>query len=380
MKRTLLDFLSDMPDPRSGNGIRHKFEEILVIAILAILSDCRTYVDMETFAEVREEWLRSFLELPGGIPSHDTFGDVLAMLNPEVLHEVFREWVETIRQLISKEVIAVDGKTIRRSKDLANDKRPLHVVSAWANENQLVLGQLAVDEKSNEITAIPALLNLLYLKGCIVTIDAMGTQKEIASTIIKQGAEYVLQVKDNQKTLREDIAYYLEQEVLSQPKIQLKASGQWAQSKDKDHGRIETRTCYVTEEIDWLPGKEQWQNLAGIGMMVSERRIGDQPKTVETSYFIYSQKGAAAEELLKTRRGHWGIENKLHWILDTVMREDESRARSGHGAENLSILRHLALNLVKQETSRKGSMRTKLKVCALDPTYLLKVLQLSSIP
>lgn len=380
MKRTLLEFLNDIPDPRRGNGIRHKFEEILIIAILAILSDCRTYTDMATFAEVREEWLRGFLELPGGIPSHDTFGDVLAVLNPKALHEAFRQWVETIREHISKEIIAVDGKTVRRSKDPTNDKRPLHVVSAWANENQLVLGQLAMDEKSNEITAIPELLKLLYIKGCIVTIDAMGTQKEIASTIIQQGADYVLQVKDNQKTLREDISYYLEQEVLPQPKAKLKTAGQWAQNKGKDHGRIETRTCYVTEEIDWLPGKADWRNLAGIGMIISERQVGTLPKTVETSYFIYSEKGATAEQLLAARRSHWGIENTLHWTLDMTMREDESRARSGHGAENLNVLRHLALNLVKQETSRKGSMRTKLKICGLDPNYLMKVLQLPTNP
>jgi predicted transposase YbfD/YdcC len=329
---------------------------------------------------VREDWLRSFLELPGGVPSHDTFGDIMSMLDPKALHKAFQDWVETVRKRISKEVVAVDGKTVRRSKDQVNGKRPLHVVSAWANENQLVLGQLAVDEKSNEITAIPKLLNLLYIKGCIVTIDAMGTQKEIASTIIERGADYVLQVKDNQKTLKEDVAYYLEQEVLTKPKAELKASGQWAQSRGKDHGRIETRTCYVTEEIDWLMGKENWRKLAGIGMIISERQVGTGPKTMETCYFIYSQKGATAEQLLAARRSHWGIENKLHWTLDTTMREDESRARTGHGAENLNVLRHLALNLVKQEMTRKGSMRTKLKVCGLDQNYLLKVLQLPSHP
>lgn len=380
MKRPLLELLGDIPDPRRGNGIRHKFEEILIIAVLAILSDCRTYVDMETFAEVREEWLRGFLELPGGVPSHDTFGDVLAMLDPAALHEAFRVWVENIRERISKEIIAVDGKTARRSKDAANGKRPLHTISAWANDNQLVLGQLAVDQKSNEITAIPELLKLLYLKGCIVTIDAMGTQKEIASTIIQQGADYVLQVKDNQKALREDLADYMEHEVLPQPKSELQAAGQWAQTREKDHGRIETRTCYVTEQIDWLPSKSDWRQLAGIGMIVSERQVGTQAKTVETSYFIYSEKGATAEQLLKARRSHWGIENTLHWTLDTILREDESRARRGHGAENLNVLRHLALNLVKQETTRKGSMRTKLKICGLDPSYLLKVLQLSENP
>lgn len=378
MKKNLLDLFRDIPEPRKGNGIRHKLEDILIIAVLGILSDCRTYVDMETFANVREDWLRTFLELPCGIPSHDTFGDVLSALDPKVLHEAFREWVDTVRERISQEIIAIDGKTIRRSKDLAKGKRPLHVVSAWANENQLVLGQLAVDEKSNEITAIPELLNLLYIQGCIVTIDAMGTQKEIASTIIQRGADYMLQVKDNQKTLREDIAYYLEQEVVTQSKVELKAAGQWAQTKGKDHGRIETRTCYVTEEIDWLNGKDDWRRLAGIGMIVSERQIGIQQKTVETSFFIYSQKGATAKELLSARRSHWGIENKLHWVLDTVMREDESRARSGHGAENLNVLRHLALNLMKKETTKKGSMRTKLKICGWDHNYLLKVLQLSS--
>jgi predicted transposase YbfD/YdcC len=374
MNKSLLDFFANIPEPRKGNGIRHKLQDILIIAVLAILSDCKTYVDMEIFGQVREEWLRTFLELPNGCPSHDTFGDVLSALDPNSLHDAFREWVDTIREKVSQEVIAIDGKTIRRSKDVVNGKRALHVVSAWANENQLVLGQLAVNEKSNEITAIPKLLNLLYIKGCIVTIDAMGTQKEIVSTIIQGSGNYVLQVKDNQKTLREDISYYLEQEVISQPKKELKALGQWAQTKEKGHGRIETRTCYITEDIEWLSVKDDWEQLSGIGMIISERLIGDK-KTVEHNYFIYSQKGATAEQLLAIRRSHWGIENKLHWSLDMTFREDESRVREGHGAENLNVLRHLALNLVKKDTSLKGSMRTKLKFCGLDHTYLLKLLQ-----
>lgn len=376
MKKTLLDLLGDLPDPRRGNGIRHKLDDILLIAVLAILCDCQTYAEMELFGKVREEWLRTFLELPHGIPSHDTFGDVMAALNPKFLHEAFREWVETIREKMSQEVIAIDGKTLCGSRDAAKGKRALHVVSAWANENQLVLGQVAVSEKSNEITAIPELLNLLYIKGCIVTIDAMGTQKDIAATIIDGGGEYVLQVKDNQKTLRADVELYLEQEIVTQPKAVLKAAGQLAQSRDKGHGRIETRTCYVTENIDWLTGKNDWKKLTGIGLIISERLIGEQ-KTVEHSYFIYSQKGATAEQLLKARRSHWAIENKLHWTLDTTFREDESRVREGNGAENLSVLRHLALNLVKKETSLKASMRMKLKCCGLDPNYLLKVLHVS---
>lgn len=374
MKRTMMDIFRDIPDPRRGNGIRHKLEEVLLIAVLAILCDCRTYIEMEIFGECREEWLRTFLELPNGIPSHDTFGDVLAMIDPKALHEAFSEWVATLREHISNEVIAIDGKTIRRSKNTAKGKRALHVVSAWANENQLVLGQLAVEEKSNEITAIPALLKLLHIKGCIVTIDAMGTQKDIAATIIECGGEYVLQVKDNQKMLREDISYYLEQEVMSEPKSTLRAAQQIAKTIEKSHGRIETRTCYVTENIDWLVQKDDWKNLAGIGVIVSERLIGDQ-KTVDQSYFIYSQKGATAEQLLHYKRSHWGIENSLHWTLDVNFREDESRVREGNGAENLNILRHLALNLVKKETSVKGSIRVKLKRCGLDPKYLIKVLQ-----
>ncbi|MBT2292440.1 ISAs1 family transposase [Paenibacillus albidus] len=375
--KSLLDMFKEMPEPRKGNGIRHKLEDVLVIAVLALLSDCRTYVDMEIFAKVREEWLRTFLELPGGPPSHDTFGDILCALDPAMLHLAFQEWTDTVRQKLSGEVIAIDGKTIRRSKDTANGKRPLHVVSAWANENQLVLGQLAVEEKSNEITAIPELLNLLYIKGCIVTIDAMGTQKEIASTIIERGGDYVLQVKDNQKTLKEDIAYFLEQEVATQPKAELQAAGQYAQSRTKNHGRIETRTCYTTEEIGWLTCKEEWTHLAGIGLLVFERLMGEQ-KTRETSYFIYSQKGATAEQLLTAKRSHWGIENKLHWVLDNIMREDDSRARMGHSAENLNTLRHLALNLVKQDTSLKGSQRVKLKMCGLDYKYLLQLFQISN--
>jgi predicted transposase YbfD/YdcC len=376
MKKTLFDILGDLPDPRTGNGIRHKLNDVLTIAVLAILCDCRTYAEFELFGKVREEWLRTFLELPNGTPSHDTFGDIIAALNPRHLHQAFREWIDTIREKISDEVIAIDGKTARGSQDKANGKRPLHVVSAWANENQLILGQLAVNQKSNEITAIPELLKMLYLKGCIVTIDAMGTQKEIATTIIDAEAHYVLQVKGNQKTLLDEMELYLKEEVLTQSKVQLKSTNQYAQTKEKGHGRIETRTCYVTEHIEWLTGKDDWKNLSGIGLIQSERLIGDH-KTVEHSFFIYSQKGATAEQLLKARRSHWEIENKLHWTLDTAFGEDESRVRSGNGAENLNVLRQLALNLVKKETSLKASMRMKLKCCGLDPKYLIKVLQVS---
>jgi predicted transposase YbfD/YdcC len=332
---------------------------------------------MELFGQMREEWLRTFLELPNGIPSHDTFGDVFSVIDPEALRKGFMEWVETVRQRISGEIVAIDGKTIRRSKDIQKSRNPLHVVSAWANENRLVLGEVATEEKSNEITAIPALLNLLHIKGCIVTIDAVGTQKEIAKAIISQEADYVLAVKENQKTLCDDIRLYFDSEVLTKKRKDL-PEFEYVKTTEKSHGRYETRECFVCGEIDWLAGKKDWEGLSGIGLIVDKRQvIGREAEEIAYHYVIYSKTGMSAKELLHAKRSHWSIENSLHWSLDMVFREDESRIREGNGAENMNILRHLAINLIRAESSAKGSLKMKRKRCALSQDYLLKVIGVS---
>jgi len=368
MGGSLIEIFRDIPDPRAGNGIRHKLDEVLSIAILAILCDCSKFTEMELFGQEREEWLRTFLSLENGIPSHDTFGDVFAALSPEAIQTRFISWVETIRDKIKGDIVAVDGKTIRRSKDLANNKRAVHIISAWSAANGLVLGEIATDEKSNEITAIPDLLNMLELKGCIVTIDAMGTQTEIAKTIIDGGADYVLAVKENQPLLLQDIELYFSTE----------SSGcDYAKTTEKSHGRYETRECWASMDIEWLYNKGNWAGICGIGMIRSKRQqVGSDNVENSVRYLIYS-KEMTAMELLAANRAHWKIENSLHWVLDMDFREDESRMRLGNCATNMSVFRHLALNLIKTETSTKLSVNMRRKRCMLSLDYLLKVIGVS---
>jgi predicted transposase YbfD/YdcC len=369
MKKGLVEIFKCIPDPRIGNAIRHKLDEILTIAILATLCGCSQFTEMELFGREREDWLRTFLTLENGIPSHDTFGDVFAALDPKTIQSSFAEWVETIREKISGEIVAIDGKTIRRSKDVAKNKRAVHIVSAWAANNRLILGEIATAEKSNEITAIPQLLELLNLKGCIVTIDAMGTQKEIARTIVKGGADYVLSVKDNQPTLLEDISLYFETE---------KAGCDTFKTVEKSHGRYEKRECRTTTDIEWLEQNEEWEGLSGIGMIKSERQLvnGGAIESA-THYFIFSKQDMTAKEFLNAKRAHWGVENSVHWILDMNFREDESRMRLGNSAENMNVMRHMAINLIRSEASPKLSLNMKRKRCMLSLDYLLKIIGIS---
>jgi len=362
---SLIEIFRDIPDPRSGNAIKHKLDEVLAIAILAILCDCAKFTEMELFGQEREGWLRTFLSLENGIPSHDTFGDIFAALSPEAIQTRFISWVETIREKISGDIIPIDGKTIRRSKDIANNKRAIHIISAWSNANGIVLGELAIDEKSNEITAIPEILKMLHLRGCIITIDAMGTQTDIASTIIDGGADYVLAVKENQPLLFQDIKLFFSTE---------RAACEYAKTTEKGHGRYETRECWVNWDIGWLYNKDNWAGISGIGMVRSHRQqVGSDVVERAERYFIFSRK-MSAMELLTAVRAHWGIENSLHWVLDMAFREDESRMRLGNCARNMNVFRHLALNLIKSESSVKGSVNMKRKRCMLSQDYLLKVI------
>lgn len=369
MNRGIIEIFKDIPDPRVGNAKKYKLEEILTIGVLAVLCDCSQFTEMELFGQEKEDWLKEFLELENGIPSHDTFGDVFAAIDPEAFREGFMEWVETIRIKVSNEVVAIDGKTICASKSIASNKKPVHIVSAWAAENGLVLGEIAVKEKSNEIIAIPKLLKMLELTGCIVTIDAIGTQKEIAKAIKDAKADYVLSVKQNQPRLYEDISLYFSTEV---------SACDYAKTVEKSHGRMETRECYSSTDIQWLEQKKEWCGISGIGMIVSNVQIVGQEKCEKTvHYVIYSKSDMTAAQLLNAKRRHWAVENSLHWVLDVDFGEDNMRMRAGFAAENMNILRHLSLNLLKSEKSYKGSINLKRKKCLLSNDYLLKVFAIS---
>jgi predicted transposase YbfD/YdcC len=315
--------------------------------------------------------LTKFLKLPNGIPSHETFNRVISALNPIQFHECFMDWVSTLYEKISREIISIDGKTARRTK--GKKTKAIHVVSAWANKNKLVLGQIKVDDKSNEITAIPELLKALDVNGCIITIDALGTQTEIAETIVNSGAEYVLALKENQKTLHDDVELYFTEEILKQKKKDMERDGIYCKTIEKDHGRIEKREYYKIDDISWLSNTNRWINLQSIGMVVCEVRENDET-TVSRRFYIMS-KINDVKEFATSVRGHWGVEASLHWCLDVGFREDESRARKDNSAENLNIIRHMTLNMLKKETSMKAGIARKRLKCGWDEDYFEKVLK-----
>ena len=363
---------SSLSDPRGDRGTRHLLSDIMIIAILSMLCGGEDFTDMEDFGVAREEWLRTFLKLPAGIPSHDTFGRVFAALNPDSFEACFRSWTLAVAGQIDG-VVAIDGKTLRRSFDKAGKKTAVHMVSAWASDNGLVFGQLATDAKSNEITAIPKLLRMLDLKGLIVTIDAIGCQKEIAKQIVAQQGEYVLSVKANQPALLADI-----QETFRWARLRGFAGLKHSESThtEKGHGRIETRHVTVLWERSLLRDASAWAGLVCIAELTSTRTIGETTST-ERRYAISNIDTHRSTELGRACRAHWGVENGLHWTLDVCFDEDHSRARVGCAAENLSRLRRITLNMLKLETAgtKKRSIKRKRFLAALDQNYLLKLLQ-----
>ena len=367
---TFLKHFEKLQDLRIKNSHnkRHSLTDILILTILAVICGAESWIDVEEFGDLKEDWLKTFLELPNGIPSHDTIGNIFTRLSPEILQQSFLSWVQSLVQISNGEIIAIDGKTLRKSYDTAINRKAIHMISAWACNNKLVLGQLKVNEKSNEITAIPELLKMIDIKGCTITIDAMGTQKEIAKQIIEQEADYVLALKGNQgiphMVVEEFFQTALRREFLG-------LEHDYYEEIDKGHGRIEIRKYWTISDLEWLYDRKYWPSLKSIGMVQSTRIIGDR-ETIETRFFLISFE-KDAKRFGRSVRSHWEIES-MHWCLDVGFDEDGCRVRKGNAAENFSIIRKIALNLLKKENSRKVGIKTKRKKCGWSEQYLLKVL------
>ena len=368
--RGLLRAFAELKDPRMDRTRKHSLTDILAIAICAVVCGADGWVQVEDFGQCKEDWFKTFLDLPNGIPSHDTFGRVFALLDPVAFEQCFAKWIADLASTSAGRLIAIDGKTIRRSLDAANGKAAIHMIHAWSQANHMVLGQLATDAKSNEITAIPKLLELLDLKGAVVTIDAGGCHKKIAGTIVDQGGDYLLQLKGNQGTLHKETIELFDQ-CLTDDCHGIAYST--ATTTDKGHGRIEQRRLWATSDVDWFAEKGKWKNLRSLIRVRAERTIGGQT-SCEYRYYISSLPADSASRLLGYIRGHWEVENSLHWCLDISFREDECRIRQGHAAENFARLSRIALNLLKAQTKHKVGIKTKRLCCGWSHDYLFRVL------
>ncbi len=365
---TIVKHFETLDDPRIERTRLHLLSDILTIAICAVICDADGWVDVENYGVSKHAWLTTFLALPNGIPAHDTFGRVFARINPIQFQHCFTRWMREIYRVTHGEVVPIDGKTLRHSFDTEIGLSPIHMVSAWATSNRLVLGQLKVADKSNEITAIPELLKTLDIAGCIVTIDAMGCQKSIARQIIEQQGDYVLALKANQEILYSDVRALLDQLIATDDDSLV-----YYESSDQSHGRSEVRRYWTTSKLDSIRTREAWHKLQTIGVAEAERSLNGET-TTERRYYILSLPSNA--KMFGTAvRSHWEIENVVHWVLDIAFREDECRIRMGHGPENFAVLRHIALNLLRQETRFKGSIKSKRHRAGWNDSYLTHVLQ-----
>ena len=368
--RCLLRAFAEIKDPRMDRTKRHSLTDVLTIAICAVICGAEGWTHVALFGRSKIKWFKTFLDLPNGIPSHDTFGRIFSKLDPMAFEECFLKWITDLTTASLGRLVAIDGKTIRRSLDTANGKAAIHMVSAWCRANNMVMGQVATDAKSNEITAIPKLLKLLDIDGAVVTIDAAGCQKKIARQIVDQGGHYVLQLKGNQGTLHADTVMLFDQCLTDDCRS---ISYHTDSTTNGGHGRVEQRRIWATSEVAWFSERSKWKNLRSLIRIERQRTVNGETSQ-EYHYYISSLPADDPAKLLDYIRGHWGIENRLHWSLDVSFREDDCRIRQGHAAENFSRLSRIALNLLKAEISCKVGIKGKRLRCGWDRDYLLKVL------
>src|SRR3990167_8490984 len=374
LSHTFLKHFEPLEDPRpTTHNFLHNLTDILVITILATICGADTWTEISEFGEAKEDWLKTFLPLPHGIPSHDTFGRVFALMNPLKFESCFRAWIESLEINTNDEIIAIDGKSLRGSANKRKNEKILHLVSAWAVNNRVLLGQVKTQEKSNEIEAIPRLLGMIDVKDSIVTIDAMGCQQTIAKKIVAQGAGYVLSLKENHKTLHDSVCHLFTQAEADKSKFYKNILHRRKIEKSKGHGRYEIRTYTLVSARDISALQCHWPGLQGIGKLEVRRTTGQQFEC-STRYFLTSLPYEHIETFMRAVRSHWDIEINLHWLLDVSFNEDLSRVRVGHAAENLAIVRRIALNLLKQEKTNKRGITCKRKRAGWDNKYLLKVL------
>jgi predicted transposase YbfD/YdcC len=367
---TIAQCFAEVDDPRRDHLKRHRLIDLIIIAIGGVISGADSWGEIEAWGKAKLPFLRPFLELPAGIPSHDPFGRVFALLDPEQFQRGFMTWITTLQQITQGEIIAIDGKTLVGSHDHAHDKAAVHLIRAWAAQNHLVLGQRATDTKSKEITAIPQLLRVLDIRGCTVTIDAMGCQKAIAKQIVTQGGDYVLALKVHHPTLHQEVqeTFNLGEADDYQGVVHMQY-----QQVSKNHGRLESRRAVLITEPEYLAHldpHQQWGSLRAIGLVESERQTA-KGTSIERRYYLTTH--TDAQQFAEAVQGHWGIENCLHWVLDVVFHEDQSRIRTQNADQNIAVLRHIALNLLRQEPG-KGSIRVKRKRAGWDDIYLRTVL------
>lgn len=375
---SLLLLLHEVEDPRMERAKKHSLPDILFLALCGVICGCESFNDIEDFGKAKFDWLKNFIKLANGIPSHDTINRVFQILSPRTFQECLIRWTQNIREKIGGEVVAIDGKAQRRARN--KNENLQYIVNAWAGENRLLLGQIKVGEKSNEITAIPELLRILELSGCIITTDAMGCQKNIAKEIIAADADYVLALKANHETAHDEIRGYLDdlveekRKARERPETMPEAAKQLKSHSvmEKDHGRTTTWHYHQSDQIDWFEDREEWEDLRSVGMVETITEIKG-VITRETRYYLNSL-SLGVETFAKAVRGHWGVENQCHWVLDVIYREDESRARTGHNAENLCTTRALALNLTRQEKTNKRGIKGRVKRAGWDNAYLEKIL------